>query len=145
MSWVSGMAQIGLRAVGSARQAEFDAAVDYGSLLVTARELHRDGVDAVLERIPDGAQYYITFDADALGSVDRPGVGAPGFGGVSYYQATDLLRGIARKGRVVGFDFVEVVPSLDTNDMTSLLAARLTLNMIGALAHSGQIGRQAAE
>ena len=42
---------------------------------------------------------------------------------------------------MVGYDFVEVVPALDVNDMTSLVAARLTLNMIGAMAHSGQIGR----
>lgn len=141
MSWVNGMAQIGLRAVGSARQQEVDDARAYGSVLVTARELHRDGVDAALDRIPDGERYYITFDADALDPSIAPGVGTPGFGGVTYYEATDVLRGIASKGEVVGFDFVEVVPSLDTGDMTSHLAARLTLNMIGALAHSGQIGR----
>ena len=141
MPWVSGMAQIGLRAVGSARQQEVDDARDYGSVLVTARELHRDGVDAALSRIPDGERYYITFDADALDPSIAPGVGTPGFGGVTYYQATDLLRGVANKGEVVGFDFVEVVPALDVNDITSHLAARLTLNMIGALAHSSQIGR----
>ena len=141
MSWVSGMAQIGLRAVGSARQGEVDDARAYGSVLVTARELHRDGVEAVLARIPDGQRYYITFDADVLDPSIAPGVGTPGFGGLSYYEATDLLRGIAAKGEVVGYDFVEVVPALDVNDMTSHLAARLTLNFIGALAHTGQIGR----
>ena len=141
MAWVSGMAQIGLRAVGSARQGEVDDARAYGSILVTARELHRDGVETALDRIPDGAGYYVTFDADALDPSIAPGVGTPGFGGVTYYEATDLLRGIAGKGTVVGYDFVEVVPSLDVNDMTSLVAARLTLNMIGAMAHSGQIGR----
>ena len=141
MAWVSGMAQIGLRAVGSARQNEVDDAVAYGSVLVTARELHRDGVEAALERIPDGQRYYITFDADALDPSIAPGVGTPGYGGVTYYEATDLLRGIAAKGEVIGYDFVEVVPTLDVNDMTSHVAARLTLTMIGALAHSGQIGR----
>ena len=141
MAWVEGMAQIGLRAVGSARQQEVDDAHAYGSVLVTARELHRDGVEAALARIPDGRRYYITFDADALDPTIAPGVGTPGFGGITYYQATDLLRGIAAKGKVVGYDFVEVVPALDVNDMTSLVAARLTLNFIGALAHAGQIGR----
>lgn len=141
MTWVSGMAQIGLRAVGSARQQEVDDASAYGSLLVTARDLHQHGVDAVLSRIPEGQRYYITFDADGLDPTIAPGVGTPGFGGVTYYEATDLLRGIAAKGEVAGFDFVEVVPSLDVNDMTSHIAARLTLNMIGAMAHAGQIGR----
>lgn len=141
MDWISGMAQIGLRAVGSARQQEVDDALAYGSILIGAEELHRDGVEAMLRRIPDADQYYITFDADGLDPTIAPGVVTPGFGGVTYYEATNLLRGIAAKGRVVGFDFVEVVPSLDVGNMTSLVAARLTLNMVGALAHEGRIGR----
>lgn len=140
LSWVSGMAQIGLRAVGSARQQEVDDAKAYGSILIGAEDLHNNGVDSVLERIPDAEQYYITFDADALDPTIAPGVGTPGFGGVTYYEASNLLRGIARKGKVVGFDFVEVVPALDIGNMTSHVAARLTLNMIGAMAHAGQIG-----
>lgn len=140
MPWVSGMAQIGLRAVGSARQQEVDDARAYGSILVGAEELHRVGVEAVLERIPNADRYYITFDADALDPTIAPGVGTPGFGGITYYEASHLLRGIAKKGKVVGYDFVEVVPALDIGDMTSHVAARLTLNMIGAMAHAGQIG-----
>ncbi len=141
MAWVDGMAEIGLRSVGSARQVDVDDARAYGSIIVTARDVHRDGVDAVLARIPDGHRYYITFDADSLDAAIAPGVGAPCFGGLSYDQATDLLRGIADKGSVVGYDIVEVVPELDVNGMTSRLAARLTLNLIGALAHAGRIGR----
>lgn len=140
MPWVSGMAQIGLRGVGSARQEEVDAARAYGSLIVGAQELHRDGVEAVLARIPDADRYFITFDADGLDPVLAPGVGAPAFGGVTYYEALNLLRGIAAKGRIVGFDFVVVRPHLDVNNATSLIAARMILNMIGAMAHTGQIG-----
>ena len=141
MPWVRGMAQIGLRGLGSARQVEVDAARAYGSVLVGAEEVHRVGVEAVLERIPAADRYYVTFDADGLDPAIAPGVNDPGFGGLTYYEATNLLRGIARKGRIVGFDFVEVVPSADVANLTSLLAARLILNLIGALAHEGQIGR----
>jgi agmatinase len=140
MDWVSGMAQLGLRAVGSARQQEVDDAEAYGSILVGAEEIHQHGVDEILARIPDGERYYITFDADVLDPALAPGVGTPGFGGMTYYEATNLLRGIAEKGKIVGFDFVEVVPAMDVRDMTSHVAARLTLNLIGALAHTGQIG-----
>lgn len=140
MPWIGGMAQIGLRGVGSARQEENDAARDWGSLIVGAQELHRVGVDAILARIPDADRYFITFDADGLDPVLAPGVGAPAFGGVTYYEALNLLRGIAAKGRVVGFDFVVVRPHLDVNNATSLIAARMILNMIGAMAHAGQIG-----
>lgn len=140
MEWVSGMAQIGLRAVGSARQGEVDAARAYGSVLVTAEELHREGVDTVLERIPASERYYITFDADGLDPTIAPAVLTPGYGGVTYYEASNLLRGLARKGNVVGMDFNEIVPALDVNDVTSLVAARLLLNTIGQMAWSGQIG-----
>jgi len=140
MPWVHGMAQIGLRGVGSARQEEVDAARAWGSLVVGAQELHRDGVAAVLARLPDAECYFITFDADGLDPTLAPGVGAPAFGGVTYYEALNLLRGIAAKGKIVGFDFVVVRPHLDIKHLTSHIAARMILNMIGAMAHTGQIG-----
>jgi agmatinase len=140
LPWVSGMAQIGLRGVGSGRRLEFDLARACGSVIIGAEELHRDGVDAALARLPAAARYYVTFDADGLDPAIAPGVGAPAFGGLDYYEATNLLRGVAAKGTVVGFDFVEVVPNRDVQNLTSLLAARLTLNLIGAIAHTGQIG-----
>ncbi len=141
MPWVTGMAQIGLRGAGSARQQEVDDARAYGSVLVRAEEVHEQGVDEILRRIPSADRYYITFDADGLDASIAPGVGAPAFGGLTYYEATNLLRGVARKGRVVGFDIVEVVPSADVQHLTSLLAARLTLNLMGALVNEGRLGQ----
>ncbi|MGI8688511.1 MAG: agmatinase, partial [Thermomicrobiales bacterium] len=141
LPWVRGMVQIGLRSVGSGRQSEFDDARAYGSILIGAAELHRIGVEAVLAQIPVAERYYITFDADGLDPSIAPGTRALAFGGVTYYEATNLLRGIAAKGTVVGLDFVEVAPALDLGNMTSFLAARLILNLVGALAHTGQIGR----
>jgi agmatinase len=140
--WVSGIAQIGLRSIGSARQQEVDDALAYGSVMIPALELHTQGVEAALARIPDQELYYITLDTDGLDPVIAPAVGLPAFGGVTYYEATDIISGIARKGRVVGFDFPVVSPILDIQDRTSRLAARLLLNFIGALAHTGQIGRE---
>jgi len=140
MPWVKGMVQIGIRGFGSARKLEFDAARKYGSVLVGAQELHRLGVEEILRRVPGSERYYITMDMDALDPAIAPGVWGPAFGGVTYYEATDLLKGIAAKGRVVGFDLVEVVPSADVQNITSRLAARLILNLVGAIAYTGQIG-----
>lgn len=106
--------------------------------------MHADGVDAVLERIPTSDRYSITFDADALDVPIAPGVLTPGFGGITYYEASNLLRGLARKGTIIGYDVVEVVPSLDVANVTSHVCARLTLNLIGEMAHTGQIGRLAS-
>jgi agmatinase len=103
--------------------------------------LHEVGVAAVLDRIPPSDRYYITFDADALDVPIAPGVNTPGFGGITYYEASNLLRGVAHKGKIVGYDVVEIVPSLDVAGITSHVCARLTLNLIGEMAHTGQIGR----
>ena len=67
-----------------------------------------------------------------------PAVLARAFGGLTYYQALELIRGVANRGPIVGFDVVEVVPALDPNGLTSFLAARLTLATIGAMARAGQ-------
>ncbi|MDP9366344.1 MAG: agmatinase [Chloroflexota bacterium] len=141
MPWIRGMAQIGLRGVGSARREEFEAATSYGSVLIRAAELHREGVEAVLDRLPAADRYYVTLDADGLDPSIAPGVGYPAFGGVTYDQAFDLFRGIAARGAVVGFDVVEIRPAVDVRGLTSLLAARLILNLLGLLAREGRIGR----
>jgi agmatinase len=140
MPWVTGMAQIGLRGFGSARREEFEAARRYGSILVGAEELHRVGIAGVLARLPPAAAYYLTIGADGLDPTIAPGVASPAPGGVTYGEITGLIRGLAAKARIAGYDFVEVVPSADVANMTSLLAARLVLTLIGALAHTGQIG-----
>lgn len=141
LSYVSGMAQFGLRGAGSARKDEVDAALAYGAKLVTAEEIHNRGVAAVEDRIPDAQSYYITFDADGLDPSIGPGVNTPALGGLTYYQSVRLIEAVARRGNIVGFDFVEVVPDNDVGGLTCFAAARLVLFAIGAMAHSGQIGR----
>ncbi len=140
LPYIEGMVQIGLRGVGMGRPQEFAAAQEYGSILIGAAELQRLGVETVLSRIPTADRYYLTFDADALDPAIAPGVGYPAFGGLTYYEAFDLFRGIAAKGKLVGFNMVEIVPSLDVRGLTSLIAARLILNLLGSMAHAGQIG-----
>ena len=46
-------------------------------------------------------------------------------------EVQDLLEGITKKGRVVGFDFVEVAPMYDLAGTTSQVASRLILDLIG--------------
>ena len=138
---VTAMAQIGIRGGGSARREEVEAARAFGSVIVTAADLRRDGPDAVLARIPAAERYVLSIDIDGLDPAIAPGVIAPAFGGLSYDEANALVRGLAAKGRLVGFDVVEVVPETDVHDRTSLLAARLALDTIAALAWSGQVGR----
>lgn len=133
LSCVTGMAQIGMRGMGSAGPQEVKDALAWGSVIVTAAEVRERGVAATVERIPTADRYYITFDADGLDAAIAPAVLDPGFGGLSFPEAAGLLRGIARKGTVVGYDIVEVVPAIDVHGLTSLCVARLTLLLMGEI------------
>lgn len=132
MDHVGDIFQVGLRAQGTARPEEYEAAVAYGANLIPAAELHQIGMKAVLDRIPDGGRYYITIDADGVDPSVMPGVAGPAFGGVTYMQVRELLHGLVKKGRVVGMDIVEITPSKDVNQLTAIAAGRFFVNLIGA-------------
>jgi agmatinase len=130
---VSGMTQIGLRAIGSARQREVAAARAFGSQLFSAEEIHDRGMDPVLATIPEGRAVYLTIDADGLDPTEMPAVMAPTPGGIYFRQLAPLLRTVARRNRIVGMDIVEIAPSYDfANGLTSIAAGRLILNVLGA-------------
>ena len=129
--------QIGLRATGSARTEEVEAARAYGAHLITAYELHDVGMDAILARIPDGGRYYITVDMDGMDPSIAPAVAAPCPGGVTFVQARKLIHGLVKKGRVVGMDVVEITPATDVNQITCITAGRLIVNLIGMAVRAG--------
>jgi len=133
MPHVAGMVQVGLRSVGSARHAEIEAAQRFGSRFVTAREVHLQGVEAALRHIPEGARVVITLDCDGLDPAIMPGVAARTPGGLTYTQAIDLIAGVGKRARIVGFDLVEFYPPTDIDGLTAATAARLLVNAIGAI------------
>lgn len=137
MAHIDRIWQIGLRGQGSARAEEVAAARAYGSDLIPDCELQEIGMAAVLDRIPDGASYYLTIDADGIDPAAMPAVAAPAPGGVTLHQARQLIHGLARKGRIVGMDIVEITPARDLNEITAIAAGRLIVNLIGATAKAG--------
>jgi agmatinase len=78
---------------------------------------------------------YVSIDIDAFDPSIAPGTATISHGGFSYYEARDILKLIARRFDVVGVDFVEVSPPYDPAGITSLLAARISLDFIGAIFH----------
>ena len=141
MEHIGDIFQIGIRAQGSARPEEVESAHAYGANIVTAWELHDVGMDAILERIPDGGQYYITIDADGMDPSVMPAVAGPAPGGVTFHQARKLIHGLVKKGRVVGMDIVEITPATDVNRISSIVAGRLFVNLIGATIVAGYFDR----
>jgi agmatinase len=140
---VSGMTQIGLRAIGSARAREVQAARAYGSQLFSAEDIHVRGMDPVLATIPEGRAVYLTIDADGVDPTEMPAVMAPTPGGIYFRQLAPLLREVARRNRIVGMDIVEIAPSYDfANGLTCIAAGRLILNVLGASWGEGGAWRQ---
>lgn len=133
MPHVAGIIQVGLRSVGSARLAEIKAARDYGSRFATAREIHARGVEAALRHIPEGAAVVVTLDCDGLDPSIMPGVAARTPGGLTFTQVIDLIAGVGRRARIVGFDLVEFYPPADIDGLSAQTAARLLVNAIGTI------------
>lgn len=137
MPWIEAIVQIGMRGIGSARQSEVDDARAYGAVIITAYEMHAVGMDAVLERIPDGGPYYLTIDADGLDPTIMPAVLAQTPGGLDWLQTHRLIHGLVKKGRVLGMDLVEIAPKHDAGGITLIHAERLLCNFIGATVRAG--------
>lgn len=137
MPWIGEIVQIGLRGIGSARAGEVEDAQAHGADLISAYEMHDIGMDAVLDRIPDGGPYYLTIDADGIDPTIMPAVMAQTPGGLDWMQTRKLIHGLVKKGRVVGLDLVEIAPKHDVGNITMIHAERLICNFIGASVRAG--------
>ncbi len=142
MKHVGSIFQIGLRAQGSGRPADYQAAIDYGAHLISAYELHEVGVKAILDRIPNNGKYYLSIDADGMDPTVMPAVDGPAPGGLNFIQMREIIKGLVLKGRVVGMDIVEIQPAKDTAaKLTCVTAGRLIVNLIGWSIKAGYFNR----
>jgi agmatinase len=91
------------------------------------------GVEAALWHIPEGARVVVTLDCDGLDPTIMPGVAARTPGGLTYTQVIDLIAGLGKRARIVGFDLVELYVPADIDGLSALTAARLLVNMIGTI------------
>ncbi len=135
-SYVTGLTQIGIRNVSSTARDGYEDARRMGSDILSVRQFRKLGLAAVLERIPAGADYYLTIDIDGFDPSIAPGTGTPSHGGFLYYEALEFISGLCKRGRIIGLDLVEVAPDYDHSGSTTILAAQLLLNVIGRIAHA---------
>jgi len=130
-SHVSGLTQIGIRNVSSTAREGYEDARARGSTILSVRQARRLGAQGVLEKIPQGARYYVTIDIDGFDPSIAPGTGTPSHGGFLYYEVMEILQGLVKRGSVVGVDLVEVAPAYDPSGITGFLGAQVLLNFIG--------------
>jgi len=84
--------------------------------------------DAVSNSLAENV--YITIDMDVFDPSIMPAVGTPEPGGIGWYETLDLLKGIAKDKRIVGFDCVELCPIKD-QVASDFLAAKLIYRLLG--------------
>jgi len=129
LPWVGPVTVSGVRGIRASREA-WQAARQRGHRMVLAR----DGLAAALAALPVGRDLYITLDIDGLDPAVAPGTSSPEPGGLAFREVRAILRHAAQGNRIVGADVVEVNPYLDPTGVTSLLAARLLLEIMACAA-----------
>ena len=131
MPHIGQIVQIGMRGVGSSGPSDWADARAHGNIIMNMREIRSNGMDWVYGNIPKKEHYYVTLDIDGLDQSLVPGCGSPQPFGLYYEDVAGIFEAICKKGKVVGFDVVEVCPPYDTNQSTALYAMSLMQDMMG--------------
>jgi len=128
------VAQIGLRGTGYTAE-DFDWSRSHGIRVVQAEECWYKSVapimDEVRAKLGDGP-VYLSFDIDGLDPSFAPGTGTPEIGGLTIWQALEIIRG-CRGLDIVGCDLVEISPPYDASGNTALVGANLLYEMLCVL------------
>lgn len=118
--------QVGIRSGGDTYRIKY--AKDHGMDVITARELHRIGIEETCRRIRSqvgDAKVIVTFDIDFLDPTYAPATGTPMPGGFSTFDACEIIRNGITGLNVVGFDLVEVMENYDPGQITALNAVAI--------------------
>jgi agmatinase len=105
-------------------------------------EIGRRGLASCLDEVAaatsDCAGVFLSVDIDVVDPGMAPGTGTPEPGGLTARELLDAVRRVCLELPVVGIDVVEVSPPYDTADVTALLANRVVLEALSALARRRQ-------
>lgn len=129
--------QVGIRGPMYGEDDDFTFQREQGVTTIDIGMVKRDGAAATMARVRDivgTAPLYVTFDIDSVDPAFAPGTGTPEVGGLTSYEAQELVRGLAGLD-LVGCDLVEVAPQFDgPGQITALLAANLMFEMLCVIA-----------
>jgi agmatinase len=132
LPFVRNMVHVGIRDVRTSEDQVRDAEAA-GAKVFTRQQVREQGVARILEQLPPLGNTFVTIDIDGLDPAQAPGTGSPTVDGLLYHEVRALLQGVAQRGKVVGFDLVEVNPMVDVHGQTCLLATTLILEFLGAI------------
>ena len=134
--------QIGLRGTGYSPD-DFNWGRTKGWTVVQAEDLWYKSLAPLMADIRakiGDTPTYLTYDIDSLDPAFAPGTGTVEVGGLTIWQALEIVRGCAGLN-LVGCDLVEVSPPYDTTGNTALIGANLLYEMLCVLPGVPQRGR----
>ncbi len=126
--------QIGLRGTGYSPD-DFNWSRDRGFTVVQAEECWGKSLAPLMKQVRSEIgdwPVYVTYDIDSLDPAFAPGTGTVEIGGLTIWQALEIVRGTAGLN-IVGGDLVEVSPPYDPSGNTALIGANLLYEMLCAL------------
>jgi agmatinase len=113
---------------------EVDGIRELGGRWATSLDvIERGAGDVVRATVPESAALYVSIDLDVLDSSVAPGHSLPEPGGLSYRQLRAILVEVARRGRVIGFDVVELNPARDPSGATARVAAWIVTHFLSEI------------
>jgi len=127
--------QIGLRGSGYAAD-DFDWGRRQGWTVVPAEACWYKSCAPLMQDIRNkigDVPTYVSFDIDALDPAFAPGTGTVELGGLSSWQALEIVRGVAGLN-IIGADLVEVSPPYDPSGNTALIGANLLFELLCSIA-----------
>lgn len=112
---------------------------DQGMRSYEMTEIHHRGMKAVLDesfaRLTDQCHgVFLSVDIDVVDPGMAPGTGTPEPGGMTSRELLEAVRRICLELPIVGIDVVEVAPPFDSADITAILANRIVLEALSAIA-----------
>jgi len=132
--------QIGIRGPFTSG-ADLDFAINQGFRIVMVDEIKRN-FDRVIEELHGyvgRGKFYVCFDIDCVDPAYAPGTGTPVPGGMTSFEALELVRALAGI-EIAGADIVEISPDHDPTGITTLLAATVLTELLAAVAATRIIG-----
>ena len=112
---------------------------DQGMRSYEMTEIHHRGLNTVLDEsfatLTNGCDgVFLSVDIDVVDPGMAPGTGTPEPGGMTSRELLEAVRRICLELPVVGIDVVEVAPAFDSADITAILANRVVLEALSAIA-----------
>jgi agmatinase len=126
LDFVKNIIQVGTRGPSSGGATEVREAKAWGAKFFTGEDLYDRGVQPVIDAIPEGANVHVNFDLDGLDPSIMPAVWVPAPGGLGFWPAMKLIRGVAQKANIVSVAMVEYVMERDPSGIAAATAVRLT-------------------